>query len=621
MSKGVKTPWVRLACALSALTIVACGGKDDPPIASSMTGPDVPPTTGTVGSAVTTVPVVTVKDQKGKALPNVWVKWTASAGKTVNDSSKTDAAGLATSGGWTLGTTAGSQTLIAAANGLGSVVFTVAAAPGPVRALTSVGGTVTGPVGSDVTPAPGVRATDQYGNNVAGVSVTFAVATGAGSITGATQTTNASGVATVGSWKLGTLAGTQTLRADAVQSGSFTTITATATPAAASEIVIIEPGQSTGSTGKRLCTSPVVAVRDAFGNGIGGVTVTFTPAANSGTVVGGGVVTSAASTGFATVRSWTLGASGTQTLTASSAAIPGKTLTFTATLVPAASFTICPRFIGTGGTPRQREAITKAAARWQQVIVGHTQTTPIRVPAGDCVGGIPALDEDVEDLVLYVSLASIDGPGAVIGQAGPCYIHLPIGLTAIGYMEFDIADLDLMLTQGLLDNTALHELGHILGIGSLWNFRRSLLVGSVASGGTDPYFTGAAAREQYGLLPNPYVGTPVPVENCVGIPGCGAGTRDGHWRKSVFNTELMQGYVNRDMPLSRITVGSLADLGYTVNMAAADNYAFITALNADASAEPRGLQLMNDMADLPIWGIAKNGTRTLVRTSANPFKR
>jgi len=45
---------------------------------------------------------------------------------------------------------------------------------------------------------------DANANPVSGVSVTFAVASGSGSITGGSQTTNSSGIATVGSWTLGT---------------------------------------------------------------------------------------------------------------------------------------------------------------------------------------------------------------------------------------------------------------------------------------------------------------------------------------------------------------------------------------------------------------------------------
>ena len=68
-------------------------------------------------------------------------------------------------------------------------------------------------VGTAVAIAPSVIVADAHNNPVSGVSVTFAAATGGGSTSGASTTTNASGIATVGSWTLGTTAGANTLTA------------------------------------------------------------------------------------------------------------------------------------------------------------------------------------------------------------------------------------------------------------------------------------------------------------------------------------------------------------------------------------------------------------------------
>ena len=59
-------------------------------------------------------------------------------------------------------------------------------------------------VGTPVTSPPSVLVTDANDNPVAGVAVTFAVGLGSGTITGANATTDAAGIATVGSWTLGT---------------------------------------------------------------------------------------------------------------------------------------------------------------------------------------------------------------------------------------------------------------------------------------------------------------------------------------------------------------------------------------------------------------------------------
>src|SRR5439155_7392950 len=54
---------------------------------------------------------------------------------------------------------------------------------------------------------------DLNGRPVAGVQVTFSVTAGGGSITGATQVTDANGVATVGTWTLGASTGLNELQA------------------------------------------------------------------------------------------------------------------------------------------------------------------------------------------------------------------------------------------------------------------------------------------------------------------------------------------------------------------------------------------------------------------------
>ena len=60
----------------------------------------------------------------------------------------------------------------------------------------------------------------------------------------------------------------------------------------------------------------------------------------------------------------------------------------------------------------------------------------------------------------------------------------------------------------------------------------------------------------------------VPVENTGG-----AGTRDSHWRETVFRNELMSGFIAATgNPLSKLTVAHLQDLGYVVDMAAAEPY-------------------------------------------------
>jgi hypothetical protein len=107
-----------------------------------------------------------------------------------------------------------------------------ASAPEPPADATTIavnaGDTQSAAPGASVTVAPSIKVTDTNGNPVSGVAVTFAVASGGGYITGGRQTTNARGIATVGSWTLGPSSGTNTLTATAAGlAGSPITFTAT----------------------------------------------------------------------------------------------------------------------------------------------------------------------------------------------------------------------------------------------------------------------------------------------------------------------------------------------------------------------------------------------------------
>jgi len=51
----------------------------------------------------------------------------------------------------------------------------------------------------------------------------------------------------------------------------------------------------------------------------------------------------------------------------------------------------------------------------------------------------------------------------------------------------------------------------------------------------------------------------------------GVGAAGGHWRESVYGSELMTGFIGeQNSPMSRLTVRALADLGYSVDVTKAD---------------------------------------------------
>src|SRR5205823_312457 len=130
----------------------------------------------------------------------------------------------------------------------------------------------TAPAGTAVGSPPSVIVKDANGNPVAGVAVTFAVAPGNGTITGGSQTTNGSGIATVGSWTLSATAGSNTLTATTTAlTGRPVTFTLTAAPGAAAAIAANSPTSQTATAGTAVSAPPSVIVKDANGNPVTGV--------------------------------------------------------------------------------------------------------------------------------------------------------------------------------------------------------------------------------------------------------------------------------------------------------------------------------------------------------------
>ncbi len=538
---------------------------------------------GVAGSTVAIAPSVTVKDNLGAVASGVPVVFSVQGGggSITGGTTATDANGIATVGSWTLGTTGGANTLHATVAGLAPAVFTATVvAPGVINIREgnnqyAIGGTTLG-------IAPSVTVLDNVGGPASGVTVTFSVASGGGSITGATAVTNASGIATVGSWTLGSGLGANTLQASVTGITPVTFTAAVVTPT----LVALRTGNAQNAPpASAVLVAPSVLVTDNASHPVQGVTVTFAVASGGGSVTG--TTPRSDASGVATVGEWKLGDLGDNTMIATVSGVAPVTFSAIAT-----QYNIQLRF-RTEPTPRQRLAFERAMMRWSRVISGDLANVSVVVPASQ-TGCYPAMNETVDDLIIFVELGPIDGVGGILGQAGPCLIRNTSRLSVVGRMTFDAADLGNMENSNVLDDVILHEMGHVLGIGTLWDDAAfpGLLVGA---GTADPYFTGANALSAFSAAGGAsYVGFPIPVENTGG-----AGTRDGHWRETVLRTELMTGFVSAaGNPMSAITIASLRDIGYTVNMGAADTYtvpgsAFIF------GAQPKEFQLREQLLTDP----------------------
>jgi len=204
-----------------------------------------------------------------------------------------------------------------------------------------------------------------------------------------------------------------------------------------------------------------------------------------------------------------------------------------------------------GLSARQRKAFSKAADRWSKIIVGNL--APVMVEG-----------ERIDDLLIIAKGSDIDGRRGILGQAGPTHLRENDHLPARGLMSFDIADLKAMEDDGTLADVICHEMGHVLGVGTLW--KRNKLVRGIGS--NDPIYIGKHASREYGKLKGQSKNIFVPVANTGG-----PGTRDAHWREEVFGNELMSGFISsRGNPISRTTVASLKDIGYEVDLDKAEAY-------------------------------------------------
>ena len=234
-----------------------------------------------------------------------------------------------------------------------------------------------------------------------------------------------------------------------------------------------------------------------------------------------------------------------------------------ATAAATGAFTITLRFINPP-TTAQRAFFETAAAKWQSIIIGDVPDASGTIPARSCGNSFktPSFTGPVDDILIDVLLQPIDGLGGVLGAAGPCLARNADLLTLYGLMFFDTADLAFLEENNILDEVVVHEMGHVLGFGTLWNFGRTLLQGSTA----DPRFVGPNAIAGFHDVGGR--GTSIPVEE-----DGGPGTRLSHWDEETFDEELMTGFIALGKsPLSIMTIGSMQDLGYAVDPGAAEPY-------------------------------------------------
>src|SRR5690606_26909232 len=124
---------------------------------------------------------------------------------------------------------------------------------------------------------------------------------------------------------------------------------------------------------------------------------------------------------------------------------------------------------------------------------------------------------------------------------------------------------EFMTTTTSLESVIIHELGHILGVGTIWrDDHRDLARPSQAhclDANHEPHvtrtFAGPRGVNEHHALGA--AGQPPLDQNCA------------HWSEQRFQTEVLTPSItissdgNNHQPLSRMTIGALEDIGYVVD--------------------------------------------------------
>jgi hypothetical protein len=286
------------------------------------------------------VPIsVMVTDASGNPVRGVAVTWAASAGggSVSPGDPHTDGFGVS-SKMWTLGSTAGVQSIAAIADGLtgSSVTFTATATPGGTARLSFFVEPSHVVAGSAIKPPIQVRALDSDGNHTpqfAG-AVTIAIVAGpAGATLGGTTTVNTNG----GTAHFGDLtidkagAGYQLVASSAGLSAAVSSSFAVSSGTSAS-LLLVSGDQQHGTVGTQLSAPLVVQATDSLGNPAAGVSVTWVVTQGAGTLGSVSAVTNGA--GLAS-NTWILGtAPGAQKVTAAAPGLAGSPIGFKATANP-----------------------------------------------------------------------------------------------------------------------------------------------------------------------------------------------------------------------------------------------------------------------------------------------
>ena len=289
--------------------------------------------TGVVGQALGEAIVARVTDADGRAVPEVLVTFVAAegSGAFAPESRRTDEHGEARAA-WALGPRSGPLGASVSIDGLAPVSVSATALSGAPARLAFEAVPEAAVAGAVFDPAVVVAVQDEYGNLVPTASAEIQLQVNKGTLAGGAAAHAVDGTATFTDLHIdqGGTGYVLTATAEGLspsQSGAFPVAMGVAT-----QLLLSAGDGQDAVAGSAVTIAPAVVVLDAGGNGVEGVSVTFTVTGGDGTVTPGAVT---AADGRAAPAAWTLGTTvGVNTLRATAAAVPGASVEFTAQATP-----------------------------------------------------------------------------------------------------------------------------------------------------------------------------------------------------------------------------------------------------------------------------------------------
>jgi Pilus formation protein N terminal region len=224
-------------------------------------------------------------------------------------------------------------------------------------------------------------------------------------------------------------------------------------------------------------------------------------------------------------------------------------------------------------------SMERVALRWRRVIRAAPPGDNVNLVVGECRNAVP-VNQFITGVRVLIKLDTL--PSRIAGVGGPCAIR-PNGLPLLGTISINYLALN-TLGDAKLDDLIQHEVGHVLGLGTIWSQGGFAPLVEGDSNAVDPIFVGRNAIAAFTAIGRSadFTGRRVPVQ---------LGSR-GHWRFEVFSGELMAPALSATaQPVSSVTIGALRDLGWVVEPEAYDDFtlpstAFTGGARVQGASEP-----------------------------------